>query len=145
MARLSAQLETVDGAPAVGAILQVTPPGDRPSYGLADTRGVVTVLFAYPRPSQPLLSPPSPEAGSAATQHWDDVEVRAFWASAPSDTHPDVCNLLSQIDSAQVTILAGESPVSELTSVTLVYGQPLDVRTAGRSVLVLDTGSPPSS
>jgi hypothetical protein len=144
MARLSAQLVSIDGQPAAGAILRVTGPGDPPTYGLADGRGVVTVLFTYPRPSQPLLSPPASDAGSAATQHWDDVAIRAYWAPGPPEPHPDLCDLLDQIDTSPVTLLNSVSPLAELSEVHLDFGRPLDVRTAGRSVLVLDPGSPPS-
>jgi hypothetical protein len=144
MARLSAQLETADGVPAAGAIVRVSPPGEAPTFGLADHRGVATALVPYPRPTQPLLSPPSGATGSNAAQHWDDIAVSIFWAAGPVDSPPDLCDLLSQVDAAPVAILASQSPDTELTTVQLDFGAPLDLRTFPLSVLIVEAGSPPS-
>jgi hypothetical protein len=143
MAMLSAQLETADGTPAAGAIVRVSPPGEAPTFGLADQRGVATALVPYPRPAQPLLSPPS-GAGSSAAGHWDDVAVSVFWAGTPLASPPDICTVLSQIDAGSVAILASQSPDVELTTVQLDVGVPLDLRTFPLSVLIVEAGSPPS-
>jgi hypothetical protein len=143
MARLSAQLETVDGVPAAGAIIRVSPPGEPPTFGLADNRGVVTALVPYPRPTQPLLSPPA-GLGANAAQHWDHIAVSAFWAAASPSSPPDLCDALAQIESSPVPILASQSPDTELTTVQLDFGVPLDLRTFPLSVLIVEAGSPPS-
>jgi hypothetical protein len=144
MARVSAQLETTDGRPVTGAIVRVRPAGEPPAYGQSDDRGVVTVLVPYPRPAQPLLSPPSIEATPLAAQSWDDVTVSAFWSPRPPDRYPDICESLAQLDSPPVALLADTSPAAELTSVRLEYGAPLDLRTTPLSVLIVEAGSPPS-
>ena len=143
MALLSAQLETADGTPAAGAMVRVSPPGETPTFGLADHRGVATALVPYPRPAQSLLSPPS-GAGANAARHWDDVAVSVFWSGSPIESPPDICSLLSQIDAAPVAILASLSPDTELTTVGLDVGVPLDLRTFPLSVLIVEAGSPPS-
>jgi hypothetical protein len=145
MARLSAQLVALDGTAAAGAVVRVAPPGDHPWYGVADDHGLATVLFPYPRPSQDeILSPPASAGGSHAAQHWDDVGVAAFWSPMPATTHPDLCDVLAQVDSSRVAIRAGGSPNEELTEVSLEFGVPLDVRTFPLSVLIVEAGSPPS-
>jgi hypothetical protein len=142
MARLSAQLETAGGVPAAGAIVRVSPPGEAAAFGLADGRGVATVLMPYPRPSQPLLSPPA--ASPNAAQHWDQIGVSVFWAGIPPTSPPDLCDLLSQIESSPVAVLASQSPDTVLLSVQLDFGVPLDLRTFPLSVLIVDAGAPPS-
>lgn len=144
MARLSAQVETTDGRPAVGAVLKITPAGESPWFGLADGRGVVTVVFPYPKPSRRLGSPPFPAQGALSGQRWDDIGIQAFWTPRVAAAHPDLCGLLAQVDESPVTLLRSEFPSMELTELTLEFGTPLDLRTDGRSVLVLDPGSPPS-
>jgi len=144
MARVSAQLETGDGTPAAGAVLVVRPPGESPAYGLADGRGVATVFVPYPRPTQPLLSPPSTESAALATQAWDDVAVSVHWVAQAPSRHPDLCHLLSQLDTPAVVVLSGESPAGELLTTRLRYGMPLDLRTSPLSVLIVEAGSPPS-
>jgi len=143
MARLSAQLETAGGVPAAGAIVRVSPPAERPTFGLADSRGVVTAFVPYPRPSQRLLSPPS-AGGSNDSQHWDDIAVDVFWSAAPFTSPPDLCELLSQIETSPVVVLGSRSPDVELVSVQLDVGVPLDLRTFPLSVLIVEAGSPPS-
>lgn len=143
MARLSAQLETSTGVPAAGAIVRVSPPGEPPTFGLADSRGVVSAVVPYPRPTQPLLSPPA-AAGSNAAKHWDHIGVSVFWAATPLASPPDLCELLSQIESSPVAILASQAPDAVLTSVQLNFGVPLDLRTFPLSVLIVEAGSPPS-
>ena len=145
MARISAQLESTGGEPLAGAIVRVHPAGERAWFGLADGRGVVSVLFPYPRPpADEFLSPPASGGTSHASQHWDDVGLGVYWNAVPASDHPDLCDLLSQLDEAPAAVLAGGSPDAELTEVRLDYGVPLDLRTVPLSVLIVEAGSPPS-
>jgi hypothetical protein len=144
MAMLSADLRSVDGIPAAGAILRVTPTGMAPALGLADWRGIASVLFPYPKPVVPALSPPTPAPGRLTDQRWDGVAIQAFWDPAVVSSYPDLCDVLDQVATAPVTLLASRSPDVELTEVSLEYGKPLAVHTQGQPVLLVVPGPPPS-
>jgi hypothetical protein len=121
-------------APAAWAVLEVTPPGRPAARGLADAKGRVAVLFAYPEPpdsptsspaASPLASPPSPRGRA-----WD-VGLRALYGrrAGPPPERPDLRGALGQ---PPATLLEGAgSPAHPLTAATLRYGQELTLRSRG--------------
>ena len=128
-------------APAAWAVLEVTPVGAPAVRGIADERGRVLVLLAYPEPHWAGSSPP---AGSRALadQTWDLVlGVRYDPASASpplpdpgAGIAPDLCTVLGQ---GAATLLAAPSPAAPLTGATLAFGRQLTLRTLGSSVLLV--------
>jgi hypothetical protein len=145
LAMLTAQLETLDGRPAAGAVVRVAPPGLPPAHGVASAAGTAVVLFPYPEPEDARLSPPAATRRALAAQSWDGLRVSVFFDAVPADpARPDLCALLDQLGGPAVPIHAGDGSVVPFLEVTLEYGKPLVVRTAGRSALLLDAGSPPS-
>lgn len=119
-----------NGAPAAGAVLEVRLGTHLLARGIADHRGAVVAMFAYPEPVTP--SATSPGGGSAPSvsltnQWWPlgiTVRYRATHATYPAgapDALPDLCELLGQPLAAVHTA----SPLAPLTEATLRYGEEL--------------------
>jgi hypothetical protein len=132
MAVVRAQLQRPDGAPAAYAVLDVraTPLGPI-ARSLADTRGRVQALLAYPAPPDGLG--PGPRALTAAS--WDiDVTVR-YGAGSVTGPYPDLCGMLGQ---PQVPMLVSNAvPPVSVSTWPLAYGRDAVLQTAGESVLIV--------
>jgi hypothetical protein len=120
------------GAPAAGAVLEVTGVGPSPVSGIADARGRVVVLCPYPEPRWQGTSPP---AGSSALskQTWT-VEAAVRYSPTSTRQPLDLCEALTQ---PAATLLAGDSPLEVLGPQTLGFGRELVLRSTGRSVLLV--------
>jgi hypothetical protein len=156
-AQIIAQLVTVDGRPAAGAVMEVAPPTAPAALGLADRRGMVTVHLPWPPPDGQLQPAPAP-AVPLSRQRWDGVVVRVWYGdvmppevppdagrSGPSAL-PDLCELLGQTLEQPVRVL-GQEPATPLAEQTLRFGQPLILRTqrpdgTSRHELSIDPGAP---
>jgi hypothetical protein len=140
MAVLRAQLE-IQGAPALShpaswAVLVVDIPRAAPAIGIADGRGLATVLFPYPEPVRMSIgSPRAPMTAGLVDQSWT-LGLRVYFgrhssplaplgAIAPRSGMPDLCDLLDQEPAIALADTAGTA----LTSVQLRYGHELIVRT----------------
>jgi hypothetical protein len=139
MAVATAELQTVDGDAAAGAVLELGHGGHRIARGVADERGLVVAMFAYPKPDNGLLggNGNAPRLPLSA-QRWQ-LDLALFYV--PGKAHgprPDVCEVLGQRDQPAVAVLAQRAPRELMVGATLVYGAPLILRTAGRSALLLD-------
>jgi hypothetical protein len=142
-ARVSADLWDVGAdAPASWAVLEVSA-GGALVRGVADERGRVIVLFAYPEPPlQPASPPPPPGSRALSKQEWPlTLAVRYAPASMSppspdpaSGDPPDLCAVLTQ---TPATLLAADSPVTPLGPQTLAFGTELALRTAGHSELLV--------
>jgi hypothetical protein len=143
-AAVTVQLETTDGRAVPFAVVEVVPAGARTAYGLTDARGVAIVLLPYPELEDGHGSPPPATRRPLHEQSWR-VGIRVFatpWATWPA--RPDLCDVLGQLDDPPARLMETDSSVATVMNVTLEYGRPLGVQTAGHSVLVLDAGPPPS-
>lgn len=128
-------------APAAWAILEVTPAGAPIARGIADERGRVAVLLAYPEPRWPGSSPP-PGSRALADQTWSlELGVRYDPAgpgpplpNPAAGVPPDLCTVLGQ---GPATLLESLSPATPLTGATLAFGHQLTLRTPGRSDLLV--------
>lgn len=143
IARVSADLWDVEAdRPAAWAVLEVSADPSAPPYrGVADERGRVVVLFAYPEPPLHAASPPPPPGSRAlANQTWPlTLAVRyapaAMSPPAPdpaSGEPPDLCAVLTQ---PVATLLAADSPATPLGPQLLAFGRELPLRTPGHSEL----------
>jgi hypothetical protein len=119
--------------PAAFAVLEVTAGPGLMFRGVADERGRVLVLLPYPEPPWQTGSPP-PTAVALSEQTWTLGLAAAYAPPAGPAPAPDLCAVLSQ---PPATLLAALSPPVALTTATLVFGQPLSLRTPGHSVLHL--------
>lgn len=151
MAVLRAELMDAEGSPAAWALIEATPAGQAPRYGVADALGRVALIFPYPEPDDlatalPPDSPPSSPVSARKAlpnQTWT-VDLRAFFAPTAARAEiPDICQILNQVTTGPLTLLAELSPATPLTSVTLEFGRELAVTTRSRSALIFAAGSPP--
>jgi hypothetical protein len=132
MAVVRARLEhRADRRPAAHAALEVTPsPGAAPVRGIADERGEVAVLFAYPPPPGLAGSPPAGTKRPLSSTRWP-VTVRALLPRAGSPPEagelPELCRLLDQSPTSLTTT---ESPPRELGEETVEYGRELVLRSS---------------
>jgi hypothetical protein len=123
--------DRVAGRPAAHAVVELTLPGNRREYGLADDAGRVVVLFSHPRFAQTVLSPPPSAESARELPSWPaSVRVRFDRAAqvvlAP-DLPPDLASLFGQAP-APIWASAAGPPDTEL-GVTLVLGQDAVLRT----------------
>jgi hypothetical protein len=139
MAVVRAQLESISGAPASWATLEVRLPGGPTALGLAGADGQVCVLFPYPEPPVPAPSPPGPGSTALSWQTWR-LDLQARYGRGPSSPPgpqtvpglPDLCDLLDQLPAR---LLADDS--TTLSSALLHYGRELVLATEGSSALLL--------
>lgn len=138
IAAVTARLERTDGRSAAGSVLEVRPPGAPPAYGLADARGVVSVLLPYPEPQDGSgLSPVGPRRPLTALE-WEGVEVRAYPSPGDDAGPPELCATLELVDATPARLLATASPPADLAEIQIGYGRPTVLRTAGGSALLMD-------
>ena len=138
------QLQTTDDRPVPFAIVELTPAGAPPAFGLTDRRGMAVVYLPYPELEDAHGSPPPATRRPLHQQTWR-VSLRVFatpWAVWPD--RPDLCDVLDQLSGPPARLVEDGTTVVTVLNETLEYGRPLGVQTAGRSVLVLDAGPPPS-
>jgi hypothetical protein len=119
------------GKPAANALVELTLPGGRREYGLADAMGLVAVFFAHPRFAQTVLSPPPSSTAARERTSWPATVRVRFDANTqlliPPDLPPDLASLFGQ-PPARIWASAGGPPHTEL-GVTLVLGQDAVLRT----------------
>jgi hypothetical protein len=120
------------GAPAAGAVLELSGVGAAPASGIADARGRVAVLCPYGEPRLPGTSPPGGDVALTA-QTWT-VEAAVRYSPTSTRQPPDLCDALTQ---SAATLLAGDSPLEVLGPQTLGFGRELVLRSTGRSVLLV--------
>jgi hypothetical protein len=143
-AAVEADLATTSGSDPAGTLVQVSIPDGPTAFGMADRHGSVRVVLPYPPPAADGGAPPTPPRQPIADQRWTGVIVHAFRDPALVDPGlPDLCSVLDQFGAAPVPILASAPPSGPLGALTLEFGRPLVVRTAGRPAALLDTGAPP--
>jgi hypothetical protein len=119
---------------AARAVLEVTPPGQPPARGIADSQGRVVVLFPYPEPIAPPAAPGSPLPGSAvplAQQQWTVTLMASYTPGLLSSPAPDLCATLRQPPATLWATWADSPPRAPLTEASLTFGQELVLRTAG--------------
>ncbi len=124
-------VNSVSGAPAEWAVLEVRYAGALVARGIADARGEVVAVFAYPEPPAPPTTSPTGGATSPqplAMQSWPiEIAVRydadlALYQPDPRATPlADLCELLQQ----PFATVRSSSPPAPLTDATLLYGQEL--------------------
>jgi hypothetical protein len=141
------------GAPAAWALLEAQIPGQPPVRGLADAHGRVAVIFAYPEivttglTSPPDVSPLSPPDGgmSLREQAWPITLQAAYERRASAPQILPLEEILTQPPAR----LWEAFPQTELTQVTLRFGQELLLRSSDASgrprseLWITPAGSPP--
>jgi hypothetical protein len=142
VARVSADLWDAEAdRHAAWAVLEVSTGTGAAYRGVADERGRVVVLFAYPEPPLHAASPsPPPGSRALSNQTWPlTLSVRyapAAMSPPPPDPAsgepPDLCAVLTQ---PPATLLASGSPVTPLGTQLLAFGRELALRTPGHSEL----------
>jgi hypothetical protein len=125
--------------PAAHAVLQVTLPGGRRQYGIADGAGRVAAIFPHPRFAPTVLSPPPTADDAREPASWA-VSVRVRYhrpsqVATASGLPPDMESLFGQPPAAIWATTAGP-PATEL-GVTLVLGQETVLRTDGEPRLLV--------
>jgi hypothetical protein len=127
LAVVRATLVRASGGPAAFAALEVVPePGVEPVRGIADERGEVAVLFAYPSLPRRLGSPPTSTRRALGTTTWT-VEVRAFLPRQPPGPLPQVDRLLDQRPAALTTTTP---PAVAVTHAEVSYGRECVLRSS---------------
>ena len=132
MAAVRATLvDAITGTPAEYAVLEVRESGRVIARGIADARGEVAAVFAYPEPpAAPPSSPPGPAARPQplAQQTWDlDISIRYrrdLLRYTPDPVRPplaDLCDVVQQPPAAATT----SSPPTTVAEATLRYGEEL--------------------
>lgn len=134
-------MDAETGEPAAWAVLEVTAPGVGTSRGIADRKGRVLVLLAYPEPPWQGASPP-PGSKPLSRQTWSvDLAVRyspdaaspVGLPRADDPESPDLCAILAQLPA---TLAGGASPVAPLLTDELAFGREL-VLNQGRALFVI--------
>ena len=146
LAVVRTQLAIFDGVttqPAAYAVIEVHAPGGRLWYGLADKRGIVTVLFPYPvfsdaLPADDTASPPAP----IHQQHWPlNIQVRygpstLVWPMG--SPVPELSSIFRQpLANLWPSRTVPEAQPVEQMSVQLRFGEELVLRTDSESVLLI--------
>jgi hypothetical protein len=156
-----------EGEPARWAVLEARLAGRLIARGVADEKGSVAMLFAYPPPvthplgSPPAISPPGAEGPALRDQQWP-IELSASfdglnpvppfpnWPYAPYPRWPALPDLADVLSQSAATLWADCERQEVLTEAMLSFGRELVVgsidRTTNRarSVLFISAaGSPP--
>lgn len=128
--------------PARYAVLEVQSAGGLTWLGIANELGSIAVPFPYPQFAAsvaPVSPPPSPT--QTHIQTWD-VTIRARYqqeAQIPLDSFADKPGLRSLLTQPQANIWLGPSgPAQPQLEVTLAFGGPLQIQTAGHSELWIE-------
>ncbi len=149
-AQLSEGLDAVNDRPAAYAVMEIDTPDGDTWLGIADTRGIVALLFPYPTftGAESGSLPPSVPSGTAAQQTWP-VTVRVRYQPSAltfpvGTTLPELRSVLAQAPGAIWTERA-VPPGEALASMpqTLAYGQELNLASTGEAVLLVGPGSMP--
>jgi len=90
-----------------------------PVRGIADERGEITVLFAYPSLPRQLGSPPTTTKRSLTSTTWT-VGLRAYLPRRQPSLLPEVDRLLDQWPAALMTTT---SPPVAVTHAEVTYGR----------------------
>ena len=147
------------GDPARWAVIEARAGGRRIARGVADEKGQIALLFAYPAPvthplgSPPAISPPGAEGPALRDQQWPIELSASFEKLTPSPPYPgapalpDLVDVLSQ---PPATLWADTERHEVLTEAVLSFGQDLVVRSVDRAInksrsvlLISRAGSPP--
>jgi hypothetical protein len=148
-----------EGEPARWAVLEARIGGQRIERGIADEKGLVALMFAYPPPvthplgSPPAISPPGAEGPSLRDQQWT-IELSASFdrlsPAPPFPGAPALPELVEVLDQAPATLWADTERNEVVTEANLSFGQELIVRSVdrardkARSILFISAaGSPP--
>jgi hypothetical protein len=148
-AQLSERVDATTDRPAAYAVVEVDVPTGDTWIGLADDRGTVAVLFAYPTFTGTSNAASSLVPSTAMPQQSWPLTVRVRYQPSalslpPESSLPDLRGVLAQAPAAiwtQRAVPPGQA-VSQMGA-TLVFGQELVMRSAGESVLLVGPGSPP--
>ena len=156
-----------EGEPARWAVLEARSEGRLIARGVADDKGSVALLFAYPAPvthplgSPPAISPPGAEGPALRDQQWP-IELSASfdrlnpsppflnWPYPPYPRWPALPDLADVLTQSPATLWSDSERTEVLTEAVLSFGRELIVgsidRTTdrARSVLFISAaGSPP--
>jgi len=148
-----------EGDPARWAVVEARMGGRRIARGVADEKGQIALLFAYPAPvthplgSPPAISPPGAEGPSLRDQQWPIKLLASFDKLNPVPPFPrwpalpELVDVLSQ---SPATLWADTERHEVLTETVLSFGHELVVRSVDRAtnrarsiLLVSAAGSPP--
>jgi hypothetical protein len=144
------------GGPAAWAVLEIELPGQPPVRSIADARGQVAVLAAYPAPPVESLAGGSPvssflsplaSAGPAGlpNQSWTVAVRAAYRPGVPLPGPPDLGRVLAQ---PPAILWADVARTQALTNAELRYGRDTVLRSDNTSgatrspVLLIQAGSP---
>lgn len=148
-----------EGEPARWALVEARMAGRLVARGIADDRGSVALLFAYPAPvthplgSPPVISPPGAEGPALRDQQWT-IELSASFdklsPEPPAPGSPALPELTEVLAQSPATLWADTERSEILTETVLGFGRELIVRSVdrlsnrSRSVLLISAaGSPP--
>jgi len=147
------------GDPARWAVVEARMWGGRIARGVADEKGLVALMFAYPAPlihllgSPPAISPPGAEGPALRDQQWP-IEISARFdrlnPAPPFPGAPALPELTDVFSQSPATLWADTERQEDLSEVVLSFGRELVVRSVdraankARSVLFISAaGSPP--
>jgi hypothetical protein len=156
-----------EGDPARWAVAEARMGGRRIARGVADEKGQVALLFAYPAPvthplgSAPAISPPGAEGPALRDQQWPIELLASFdklnpaspfpnWPYPPFPRWPALPELVDVLSQSPATLWADTERHEVLTEAVLSFGHELVVRSVDRTVnktrsvlLISAAGSPP--
>lgn len=148
-AQLSERLDATTEQPAKYAVLEVDTPDGDTWVGLADQRGVLALLFAYPTFTSTSSAASSLVPSAAVPQQSWPLTVRVRYQPSvlsfpPGSSQPELRSVLAQAPATIWTQRASPpgQAVASLSS-TLIFGQELVMSSAGESVLLVGLGSLP--
>jgi hypothetical protein len=114
-------VQAADRQPAAYAALEVSrEPGGAPVRGIADERGEIAVLFAYPPLPRQLGSPPGATTKRSLADTTWTVGLRAYLPRQAPGSLPEVDRLLDQRPAALTTTT---SPTASVTQAEVIYGR----------------------
>jgi hypothetical protein len=142
-------MDDAAGAAAAWTLVTAQVPGSPMTVGLADDRGVVTLTLPYPEPrNSPFASPLGPGSLKLSDQTWPLTISVYYLPGAPSQTLPDLEEILHQGAATAWRDTAHSAPAQGFT---LQFGKELVLRSldsaTGRElpVLLITPASPPQS